>query len=80
LAGSAGRTRSPAGEALAAEVEATLAELEEAEALIRRSGSARVYIEFPGGVCVEVSREEALEYIGERRARLRAILERLRRG
>ncbi len=60
--------------ALRAELETTLAELEEAESLIRKASGSKVYITLAGGICIELSREEALEYIAERKARLRALL------
>ncbi|MEB3851963.1 MAG: hypothetical protein LRS49_05245 [Desulfurococcales archaeon] len=66
--------------ALRVEVEAALEELEEAESLIRKSRSPRVYISLAGGVCVEVDRDEALEYIAERRARLKSLLAALSRA
>lgn len=61
------------------QVEAELAELEDAERLLKRAGSARAYIGFSGGIMIEVPKDEALEYIEERRARLRALLEKLRK-
>ena len=61
------------------QIEAELAELEDAEKLLRRAGGTRAYIGFSGGIMIEVSKDEALEYIEERKARLRALLEKLRR-
>jgi len=60
---------------LIAEIEAALAELEEAEELIRKGTASRVYIGFSGGIMLEVEKDEALEYIAARKARLRALLE-----
>jgi len=60
---------------LIAEIEAALAELEEAEELIRKGTASRVYIGFSGGIMIEVEADKALEYIEARKARLRALLE-----
>ncbi len=63
---------------LIAEIEATLAELEEAETLLQRTKSGKAFIGFAGGIYIEVSRDEALEYIEKRKRSLRALLEKLR--
>ncbi len=64
--------------ALVAEIEATLAELEEALDLIRRTSGEKAYIGFSGGIFIEVSKDEAIEYIERRKRSLRAILEKLK--
>ena len=64
---------------LLTELEATLAELDEAEELLRKVSGSRAYIGFSGGIVIEVPKEEAIEYIEQRRARLRVLLEQLRK-
>ncbi len=61
-----------------AEVEAMLAELEEAETLLQKLGSRRAYVGFAGGIYIEVDRDEALEMIERRKRALRALLEKLK--
>lgn len=65
-------------QALIAEIEAALAELEEAEELLAKTSGKRAYIGFAGGLYIEASRDEALEYIERRKRALRALLEKLR--
>ena len=65
---------------LRAEIEATLAELEEAEEILRKASGSRAYIGLAGGLMIEVTKEEALEYIAARKARLRALLEATAKG
>ena len=64
-------------QALIAELQAALAELEEAEELLRRTSGGRAYIGFAGGLYIEASKEEALEYVERRKRALRALLEKL---
>ncbi len=65
-------------QALIAEIEAALAELEEAEELLTRASGKRAYIGFAGGLYIEATRDEALEYIERRKRALKALLEKLR--
>jgi len=56
----------------------SIAEIEEAEELARKIGKGRAYIGVSGGIMIEVSLEEALEYMERRKRALRALLERLK--
>lgn len=64
---------------LLTELEATLAELDEAEELLKKVKGSRAYIGFSGGIMIEVPKEDAIEYIEQRRVRLRVLLEQLRK-
>jgi chaperonin cofactor prefoldin len=61
-------------ESLAAEIR----ELEEAARIIREGRAKTVYLAM-GKLFIEVSREEALEYVERRIAALRSLAERMRR-
>jgi len=62
---------------LLAELEAALAELEEAETLLQR-GAKKAYIGFAGGICIEVDRDEALELIEKRKRAIKALIEKIK--
>jgi len=69
-----------ARERVLAELELALRELEDAEALLRRlEPSRRAYIGFEGRLMIEVTVAEALDYVEERKAGLKALLEKLRK-
>ncbi len=63
--------------ALLAELQATLTELEEAEELIRKTSGKSVFIGFSGGIMVEASKDEALEYIERRKRAVKALIEKI---
>ena len=64
-------------DAVIAEIEAELAELEEVESLLKNK-DRRVYVGFSGGIMVEMSADEALDYIERKKALLRTVLERIK--
>ena len=63
--------------ALLAELQATLAELEEAEELIRKTSGKSAFIGFSGGIMIETSKDEALEYIERRKRAIKALIEKI---
>ena len=62
---------------LKAELEASLKELEEAERLINKINSERAYIGLAGNLMIEVSKDEAIEYIRRRKETIMLLLKKI---
>ena len=73
-----GRPEARSLEAYMIEVEALLAELEEAKSLLSKASGSKAYIGLAGGLYIEVPKDEALEYIERRKLMLKTLLEKLR--
>lgn len=59
------------------ETQLELEELREAKKLIEKSGERKIYIGFSGGLMIEVTREEALEYIERKKLILKKFIDTL---
>ncbi len=66
--------------ALIAQLEAELAEIEYALNLLEKADKARtVFVRVPGGAMIEVSKDEAVEFLTKRMNQILSLLSKLRK-